>query len=236
MINTFIISYNRLSFLKQQVEFLSQNPMLQLHIVDNGSTYPPLIEYLNNIDCPVTFMPDNQGHQVIWKRNKHPQVGYINSISEFFCKDEPYIVTDPDIIPEDPNFHELLLQGLEKFPSVNKIGLGLRTDDIPESYPLREQILNHENEVLERKYIDDDRFVIMPVDTTLAIYRSGYHEYSVKGALRTTRSLAKHLSWYITADDMKTEENKFYFESIKDGSTHWSYLQAKYGKPIRRKK
>lgn len=224
--NIFIISYNRLSFLKQQIDFFSKNPDFKLHIVDNNSTYIPLLEYLSRSLHFVYSMPNNEGHKVVWS----------SGISKLISPDEPYIVTDNDIIPEDPDFHKLLLEGLEKFPSVNKIGLGLRIDDMPVDYPFKQHVLNHEGEVLKRQDVGDPRFIGMPVDTTLAIYRAGYHEYSVKGALRTTQSLAKHLSWYITEEDMKNEENKFYFESLKDGSTHWSYLQAKFGKPIKRKR
>lgn len=227
-LNVFIISYNRLSFLKQQVEFLSRNPMLKLHIVDNGSTYPPLLEYLFKSHHYVYSMPDNHGHQVIWKTN----------FSSTMSPNDPYLVTDNDVIPENINFHELLLEGLDKFPSVNKIGLGLRTDDIPMDAPFRNEIIKHENEVLKRENSGDSRFIRMPVDTTIAIYRAGYHNASPWGsndrknccALRTTGSLAKHLSWYITEEEMKSEENKFYFESLKSGSTHWSVLQAGYGK------
>lgn len=225
MINTFIISFNRLSFLKKQVDFLSRNPMLRLHIVDNASTYPPLLEYLLKSKHYVHSMPQNDGHQVIWK----------NNLSLALCPDEPYLLTDNDVIPEDINFHEILLDGLKEFPSVNKIGLGLRTDDIPKNIPFCEQILKHEGEVLKREDTGDPRFIRMPVDTTMAIYRAGYHNASPWGsndrknccALRTTGSLAKHLSWYITEEEMKSEENKFYFESLKSGSTHWSQMQAK---------
>ncbi len=159
MIDLFIISYNRLSFLKQQIDFFSKNPVLKIHIVDNCSTYAPLLEYLSKSLHIVYVMPDNAGHQVIWK----------NNLSQVICPNKPYMVTDNDVIPEDPNFHELLLQGLKKFPDINKIGLGLRTDDIPDHNPLRDQIIHHENEVLKREDVYDARFIKMPVDTTLAI-------------------------------------------------------------------
>lgn len=226
MINTFIISYNRLSFLKQQIEVLSNNPMLKLHIVDNASTYPPLLEYLKTLhNCTIHRMIKNEGHKVVWE----------TGISVKICPYDPYIVTDPDIIPEDFNFDEVLLNGLNKFPSINKIGLGFRMEDIPIDNPLRDNILKHENE-LQREYIRDPEFVRMPVDTTMAIYRGGYHHYSVNGttsekdnvcrSLRTTNCMAKHLSWHITEEEIKNEENQFYFESLKQGSTHWSKIQS----------
>lgn len=225
-IRTFIISFNRLSFLKQQIEFLSQNNFLDLHIIDNGSTYPPLLKYLDELNCNITFLSSNEGHTVVWKRN----------ISKKFCPNEPYIVTDNDILPDQINFHELLIEGLEKYPEINKIGLGLHIDDIPINIPLRNEIISHEKS-MQRTYLDDLRFVKMPVDTTMAIYRAGYHNYSVWGtdshteelkSLRTTHPSwqAKHLSWYLSPEDMKSEENKYYFNSIKEQSTHWSQKQS----------
>ena len=227
-IKTFIISFNRLSFLKQQLEYLMKNPALDLHIVDNGSTYPPLLDYLDELDLDVTFFPANEGHTVVWK----------NKMPEIFCKNEPYIVTDNDIIPDHPNFHELLIEGLNKHSDVNKIGLGLHIDDLPDNIPFKDEIIQHEKGIQKIYLLDDSHFVRMPVDTTLAIYRDGYHHYSVWGtdkithdgqcrALRTIHPLwqAKHLSWYLTPEDLKSEENKYYFNSIKQPSTHWSEKQ-----------
>lgn len=225
----FIISYNRFDFLKQQVEFFKQNPELDIHIIDNGSTYQPLVDYLDNVqDVHIHFCGQNYGHKVIW------YIGF----SRQYSQDEPYIVTDPDIIPEDENFVDMLLEALEKFPEINKIGLGLRTDDLPEHYPLREKVIQHEEFILasEGYFMRDTRFIKAPVDTTLAIYRAGCHEYFIKPALRTTQSLAKHLSWYMTAEEMQNEENTFYHNSMKDGSTHWSYMQASSFKPKRKRR
>lgn len=173
-------------------------------------------------------MDINYGHKVIWEKG----------LSNMISPNEPYLVTDNDIIPEDENFMELLQEGLKKFTDVNKIGLGLRTDDIPQHYPFREKVIEHEEFIRasEGFFVRDTRFIKALVDTTLAIYRAGCHSYFLKPALRTTASLAKHLSWYMTAEEMQNEENKFYYESMKDGSTHWSYMQARsLIKPRRRR-
>jgi len=227
-IKTFIISFNRLSFLEQQVEELSKHPDLDLHIIDNGSTYAPLIKYLNDVDCAVTFMGENTGHQVIWTKG----------ISKFYCKDKPYIVTDNDILPCKSDWVSLLLEGVEKYPDVNKVGLGLATHDLPVGVPFREEIINHEQNNLFRQELNDIHFIKMPVDTTIALYRAGYHDYSIWGtrsnnedaeckSIRTTfPNMARHLSWYMTIEDLKTEEYKYYLEHLGQGTGHWSGWQA----------
>lgn len=228
--NVFIISYNRLSFLREQIKFFRTIPGLHLHIVDNGSTYPPLIGYLQYLSCysniTVHYMKHNYGHRVVWEKDLSRQI----------CPDEPYMVTDNDVIPEYPGFISILKEGLFLFPDANKIGLGLRTDDLPEG-PIKDQVIKHEIHGLPRMETSDARFIWMPVDTTMAIYRSGYHDASPWGtsadlgklecrAMRTTTILARHLSWYITPAEVKSEENQFYFNSLKNGSTHWSRLQG----------
>jgi len=227
-IKTFIISFNRLSFLEQQVTELSKYSDLDLHIIDNGSTYAPLLKYLDEVDCNITFMPQNEGHEVVWEKG----------VSRFFCKDEPYIVTDNDILPYTDNWLSLLIEGLEKYPEVNKVGLGLRIDDLPVNIPFRDEIINHEQNNLFRQELNDIRFIKMPVDTTLALYRAGYHDYSIWGtcsnsddseckSIRTMYpNMARHLSWYLRMQDLQTEEYKYYLEHLGQGTGHWSGWQA----------
>lgn len=232
-INCFILSFNRLTYLRELVDILSREPRLNLIIVDNFSTYKPLRNYLYTIkdSIRVIRLVENYGHTVVWKLG----------ISKQLSKDQDYIVTDCDTHPTRPDFLDLLLAGLNKYPDINKVGLGLRTNNLPRRIPFRKDIIRHENHDLYRKTIKKEaRFVKTPVDTTFALYRGGYHKYSVWGhslnswdeeqgcrVLRTTHPWqAIHKSWYMTKKDLQTEEYKFYLESLKT-DTHWSNLQKK---------
>ena len=64
-----IISYNQLFFLKKLLLFLKKNGYHNIIILDNNSTYPPLIEFFNEIDKEliVIRMKKNYGHRVLWK-------------------------------------------------------------------------------------------------------------------------------------------------------------------------
>lgn len=239
-IKCFIISFNRLTFLKAQVEFLSKFPELEIIIVDNHSTYPPLLEYLHELEgygtgtsgVQVIHVPTNRGHRVVWDLH----------LSKDLASDVPYLVTDCDVIPERHDFLDLLKSGLELFQNANKVGLGLRINDIPHGVPFRSEIIGHENNLL-RHNTQDVRYARMAVDTTMAIYRAGYHYPSVWGyesdsneyrvlegvkSIRTTYPwTARHMSWYLTIEDIKTDENQFYLNSLTT-STHWSQRQRQY--------
>ena len=68
-IPVFIISYNRLSYIEQMIEQLEKYGMRNIHIIDNASTYPPLLRYYDTLKYDVIRMKENLGHMVFWKSN-----------------------------------------------------------------------------------------------------------------------------------------------------------------------
>jgi glycosyltransferase involved in cell wall biosynthesis len=84
---------NRLTTTKNMVEKLLQlNPDEQIIIIDNGSTYPPLLEWYKTINVEVYF-EKNEGHLALWATQLDKVLG------EFF------VYTDSDIILNE-NFLE----------------------------------------------------------------------------------------------------------------------------------
>ena len=63
----FIISYNRLSYVEQMICWLEKSGYTNIHVIDNASTYPPLLEYYKTLTYKVHFMKENYGHMVFWK-------------------------------------------------------------------------------------------------------------------------------------------------------------------------
>lgn len=216
-ITTYVISYNRPSYLRQCVEALQHDQRLDIIIVDNNSDNVNLNEYVN-----WNKMGENYGHRVCWSQGLVPS-------------DRPYIVTDCDIIvPYKLPWLDLLLSGLDTMPQYNKFGLGLNVRHIPDSNPYKSDIIKHETKTLYRRELPDGRFVEMPVDTTLALYRTGYTNYSIwgtdsnhyTGICKSVRTVApfeaKHLTWHMTESERQGEENRRYLKSLKPKSTHWS--------------
>ena len=63
----YIISFNRLSYLRQMIETLEKYQLYNIHIVDNASTYPALVEYLRKTHYKVHRMDKNYGHMVFFE-------------------------------------------------------------------------------------------------------------------------------------------------------------------------
>lgn len=205
----FIIHFNRPTFLARQLEVLMQNKDLDLIVVDNGSAYTPVVPE----GVELLLLNKNYGHTVVWD----------STMSKMVAPNERYIVTDCDVIPPNCDYLKVLNEGLDKYPHINKVGLELNISRIPEAYHKRAEVVNHEKKVLYRKNVDKN-FVECGVDTTFALYREGYHNYSVWGtdtnewqgkclSLRTKKIEADHLGWHVIKP--YDEETQFYFNSIR---------------------
>ena len=114
MLPIFIISFNNLTYVKSMVEQLKKYTT-SIYIVDNCSTYPPLLEFLDSTDVKVIRMPQNYGHTVVY-RNEIRKIG-----------GDKYFITDPDLLlnpnlPQD--FMETLNKISEKYQAY-KVGFAL---------------------------------------------------------------------------------------------------------------
>ena len=61
----FLIAYNRLGYLRQLVAWLERAGYSDIRIIDNCSSYPPLLEYLERSPHAVHRMDRNYGHLVL---------------------------------------------------------------------------------------------------------------------------------------------------------------------------
>ena len=205
----FIINYNRLTLPRRMADYLSECDGIRPIIIDNGSDYPPLLEYYESTKHEVVKLGANYGCTVVW----HPESG----VSERFGLRTigRYIVTDPDLdlsrIPKD--FLRLLNGGLDKYKWAAKAGFSLEINDIPEGF-LKEEIMKWEAD----KWISplDTQFYSAYIDTTFCLCRGFVHDFP---AVRTNRPYtARHVPWYYTPDNIPDDE-KYYLESAGKWST-----------------
>lgn len=211
-----IINFNQLFYLKQLVDFLIRRKFKNIIIIDNKSTYPPLLEYYKEIQSNVKLelMKDNYGHLVFFN-NKNLQKKYGKGF---------YIVTDADIVPSEnlpEDFLKKMLIHLRKhWCEISKVGFALRLDDIPEGNILKNKILQWEKKFWMASVED---IYVAPIDTTFALYKPNYpnrydqvHFFS---AHRFAKDFtASHGGWYINQMNL-TEEQKFYVESASPSSS-----------------
>jgi hypothetical protein len=197
-----INNFNRLEYPKQLIGWLEAAGMHNIYIIDNASTYSPVLEWYKITPHTVFQLDKNLGFEALWR----------TVIFQRFVKSY-YIYTDPDIVPKEDcplNAVELFINLLQKYPEIDKVGFGLAIDDLPEYYTLKPKVVNWENRFWQHE-IEKDIF-IAPIDTTFALYRPGAKGGSELKALRTGgRYIARHLPWYIDPECLSAEE-KYYIE------------------------
>lgn len=210
-----IINYNRLADLKKLISFLLDRNHKNIIVVDNQSSYPPLLEYYKEIQdrVRVEIMDKNYGHLVFW-RNERLQKEYGKGY---------YIITDSDILPNKDmpiDYIEQMMYILDQHKEWTKLGLALQINDLPDYLKIKDKVINWES-----KFWEDE---IQPnlfrgqVDTTFALYPPRY-KYDIGNFLNGGRIAgnftAKHGGWYIDIDNM-TDEERYYYETA-NSSNSW---------------
>lgn len=204
---------NRLTFLKKLIGSLETKGYTNIFIIDNNSNYQPLLNYYENCPYKIFRLNENIGYLALWQTN----------IYKHFIKDF-YVYTDSDVVPTEncpDDFLHQFFQAMKADKGLMKIGLSLNIDDLPNSFSMKQQVIDWESQYWQKES-DDHKFYIANVDTTFALYRP-----FVKGGasrLKMYRSKkpfsAYHMPWYNDSANLSSEE-KFYIKNAKT-STHWT--------------
>lgn len=200
-IPVFIICRDRFKPLKQLVKWIEEEGLTNIIFIDNDSTYPPLVEYLKNTKYEVLWLRKNVGHTSPWSAH----------IINAYSKGREFIVTDPDVIPtkESHGAIKRFVELFNKYPGFTKIGLGLKIDDLPSHYKLRDSVITWESQFWNHE-LEKDIF-IADTDTTFAMYRANT-QYCIAPALRTGgKFVAQHEPWYQNSD--QPDEELLYYRS-----------------------
>lgn len=204
---------NRLSALKELIGALERRGYFNIYIIDNNSSYPPLLDFY--ADCPykVFRLKQNGGHKSFW----------VSGIYKQFYRDY-YVYTDSDVVPVEEcpdDFLELFFKTLKKDKTLVKIGLSLKIDDLPDHFKNKQAVLNWEKQFYENPV--SDLFFKANVDTTFALYRPGA-KHAANIYLKMYRAAfpyqARHLPWYIDSENIPEEEQ--YYASHASAKTHWT--------------
>lgn len=205
----FLISYNRLSYLKTMIQWLEERNLRNIKIIDNDSTYPPLLEFYDRTEYEVFRLGYNGGHTVFWK----------DPIFAEYRK-EFYILSDPDLqaIEECPDdVIKKLFECLREYRFVNKAGMALKIDDIPEDGIFGNQVVRWEKRFY-RIQVEKDVF-FAPIDTTFALYlpEDLFEPRRQDASLRVGYPYqVRHLPWYKKQNEL-TDEDIFYSELQTNG-------------------
>ncbi|WP_304314263.1 glycosyltransferase family 2 protein [Phocaeicola plebeius] len=207
-----INNFNRLECLKKLINKLEKSGYKNIYIIDNNSSYPPLLAYYKTLSYHIFYLKENIGYLALWKTNIYKK--FIRSY---------YVYTDPDVIPinECPDdFLEHFFKIMQQYKTVQKVGFGLRIDNLPDTYPQKQKVIEWEKHFFEKPL--STHVYKAQIDTTFALYRpfTGGEAHKYKFNIRTGMPyMAEHLPWYQNGE--LTEEDIYYKNHIQT-STHWS--------------
>lgn len=212
-----INNFNRVKSLRGLLKWLEDAGYNNIHIIDNASTYPPLLDYYDQINFPV-YKCQNLGAHALWKN------------SELWNKIKwgLYVYTDSDVVPMDScpsNFVEQAVLYFQRFPSIQKIGLSLEINDLPDSYAKKTDVLAWEGQYWQKKI---DSFLFdAAVDTTFAVYKPfAKGGWWIKSGRLDRPYTASHTPWYENSQSL-TDEERFYRHSVIKGVSTWTDAYGK---------
>ncbi len=196
-----INNFNRLYYLKKMLQWLEKAGYKNIYIIDNASTYQPLLEFYRKTEYNIFKLDKNVGHLALWQSHVF-----------LYFRNTYYVYTDPDILPVENCPDDILnhfKNVLEQYPKISKVGFGLKIDDIPDYFPLKEKVLAWENMFWEKE-IEKDVFDAK-IDTTFALYLPNSKGDHTLPALRTGGNyIARHLSWYVDFEYLSNEDIQYY--------------------------
>ncbi len=208
----FVNVFNRITTTRKLCEQIAAIDNAVPIIVDNNSTWEPLLEWYRTCPFQVIRLTENLGHHAPWK------AGIVGQQRHGL-----YCVTDCDLdldgIPA--NLMEVLQAPFywRRMPTVVKSGVALRIDDLP---AWQTQVKEWESRFWKHRVGGD--YYSAPIDTTLAMYRAQTpHRIATKVAgVRAVRVggqyTARHVPWYLDTTNLD-EENANYFATANESNS-----------------
>lgn len=191
---------NLLTWTKDMVERIKEyDGVGEIIIVDNDSTYPPLLEWYATNPCRIERLNNNIGVAAPWIS------GTVESL-----KGIPYVVTDPDLgLNETPK--DTLSYLMDKLNSLNidKVGLGLDWQRVESKSPYYERLHGHEKDRWAKSPVRDNVYMDVQIDTTFALYR--HPVYFIGGSSTTFPYVARHYPWEFSLEEARANEEFMYY-------------------------
>jgi len=215
----FIICRDRVTCTSKLVDWLEKVGQENIYLVDNDSTYEPLLEYYEKTPHNVVKMLGNTGHTGVW----------LHGVLDKYAANNYFVVSDPDVLPiEDcpDDAIDYFRSLLDKYDDRQKVGFGLKLDDIPDHYRFKQAVIDHETQYLSWG-APENNLNYAPIDTTFALYRPGASQ-DISLSCRTQYPyLIRHLPWYIDSDN-PGEEEEFYIKNAHTRINSWNHIDLPF--------
>lgn len=213
-IPVYIPAFNNPTYTSMMVEQLQAWNLRNITVIDNGSTYAPMVRLLESFEstCKVVWLGQNGGPHFLFS-DPHS----FASLPELFC------VTDPDLLfcSEMPQDFLLTLTELTHIHKVGKAGLALSLEDAAAYKQDFYQITGENYRIWEWEArfwtkpaghtLQGDPVFRADVDTTFALYNKRYFmpERFYDAVRVAGRYACRHLPWY-KQSFMPVDEEEFY--------------------------
>jgi glycosyltransferase involved in cell wall biosynthesis len=195
---------------KAMVERISRyDGVGEIIIVDNGSTYPPLLDWYKTNPCKVIYQA-NLGMAAPWLCQA------VNNL-----KAKYYVVTDSDMgLENTPNDTLLYLKDkLESLPHLEKVGLGLDWQRVEDKSPYYQRLHKYEKDRWDKSNVENGVYVDVHTDTTFALYSKQW--YFIGGGSTTFPYVARHYPWEFSLEEARSnEEFKYYIDNATSASSY----------------
>lgn len=215
-----------------------------IYIIDKGSSYPELFTYYQELK--------NLGVNIINSTPMENGPSGPGGLNDLYKDIEPnksdcdyYVVTDPDIeldgCPKD--MLERYADILDAENDIEIVGPMLKIDDIPDSYPAKEICLWRHveqfwNKTPQKKKALGKTIYVQnaPIDSTFGLVRQKTKYQRLLQGYRTYFPYeAKHLDWYITPENIESDQQHYIDNSNNTVSSWGSRLlksQPKFDKLV----
>jgi len=224
----FIILRDRYEPLTELLKWLDSQNLKKIIFIDNDSRLPPLMDYLKATEFQVLELARNMTQKAPWSAG----------IIKVLLPEDFYVVTDPDIIPDinEPETLKYFYELHEKYPHYLKVGFGLKIDDLPQQYALKDEVIKWESQFWKSEL--EPGVFEAGIDTTFALYKPHTYKYLLHPSLRTGEPYtARHLPWYSKKDEL-TDEEVFYRLRADQAVTSWNkdHLPERYKKELEKQR
>jgi hypothetical protein len=214
-ISVIINNRNFLTWPKAMVERIKEyDGVGEIIIVDNDSTYPPLLEWYATNPCRIERLNDNLGMGAPWVSEVVKQLN-----------GAPYVLTDPDMGLEDTP-DDTLLYLFDKLNSLqlDKVGLGLDWQIVEKKSPYYERLNVYEKSRWSNSPVIDGVYTEVQIDTTFALYNVDH--YFIGGGSTTFPYVARHYPWEFSIEEARnSEEFMYYMDNATSASSYKTLIK-----------
>lgn len=195
-----INNFNRLTTTKKLCEDLTKLGYTQVVVLDNLSDYPPLLQWYQECPYRIVRLNRNMGELAIYDSDLINEWSQGSWIAYTDSDIQLNSMTPPDFI--------LHLQRLGEKYGINKVGLALQIDDLPQDIDYRINVKNWETKYWANML--EPGVFAGEIDTTFCVIRVGlpaqYEALRVGG-----NYTARHIPWYTDFAKLSVEE-KYYLD------------------------